>query len=201
MLVFPKKNLVFLSVPKTASTSYINGLQKHAAIVAKGPASVKHMNLQRFDKTLRPLLELNRPHPYETLAIIRHPLDWLSSWYRYRMRDTLDCGERSTAGITFDEFVTEYLKGAPATYANVGSQARFLKPAEGQPKVTHLFQYENQDRIKEFLRERICDDFELGFENVSPKIRVQISPDVEARLRKKCVDQFELWESAGPHKA
>lgn len=107
MLVFPKKNLVFLSVPKTASTSYINGLQKHAAIVAKGPASVKHMNLQRFDKTLRPLLELNRPHPYETLAIIRHPLDWLSSWYRYRMRDTLDCGERSTAGITFDEFVTE----------------------------------------------------------------------------------------------
>ena len=49
--------------------------------------------------------------------------------------------------------------------------------------MTHLFQYENQDRIKEFLRERICDDFELGFKNVSPKIRVQISPDVEARLR------------------
>ena len=199
--MFPKKNLVFLSVPKTGTTSYINALQRHAEIIVKSPSSVKHMNLMRFNKTLRPLLELNRPHPFETLAVIRHPLDWLSSWYRYRMRDTLDCGERSTAGITFDQFVNEYLKGEPAAYANVGSQARFLKPGGGQDGVTHLFQYENQDRIKEFIKERICENFELEFANVSPKIRVQISPEVEARLRKKCADQFELWESAGPHKA
>lgn len=200
MLVFSQKNLAFLSMPKTASTSYIHALSPYATITVKGPPNFKHMSLQKFDKVLRPVLEHNSQKTIETLAVIRHPLDWMSSWYRYRLRDSLDCSENSTAGITFDEFVEHYMRNNPPRFARVGNQSSFLKPAGDRPKITHLFQYEDQISLVEFLKNRLEKEFELPVTNVSPKIRVQISPETEKKFRRKCADQFELWENAGPHK-
>lgn len=89
MLVFIEKNLVFLSMPKTASTAFIAALTPYASMIIKSPPGVKHMNLRRFDNRLRPLIEKNQSVPIETLAVIRHPLDWLGSWYRYRQRNAI----------------------------------------------------------------------------------------------------------------
>ena len=164
-------------MPKTASTSYIHALSPYAIITIKGPPNFKHMSLQKFDKILRPVLERNSQKTIETLAVIRHPLDWMSSWYRYRLRDSLDCSENSTAGITFDEFVEHYMHNDPPRFARVGNQSSFLKPAGDRPKITHLFQYEDQISLVEFLKNRLEKEFELPVTNVSPKIRVQISPE------------------------
>ena len=200
MLVFSQKNLAFLSIPKTASTSYIHALSPYATITVKGPPNFKHMSLQKFDKVLRPVLEHNSQKTIETLAVIRHPLDWMSSWYRYRLRDSLDCSENSTAGITFDEFVEHYMRNDPPRFARVGNQSSFLKPAGDRPKITHLFQYEDQISLVEFLKNRLEKEFELPVTNVSPKIRVQISPETEKKSDANVRINLSFGKMQGPTK-
>lgn len=200
MLVFSQKNLAFLSMPKTASTSYIHALSPYATITVKGPPNFKHMSLQKFDKVLRPVLEHNSQKTIETLAVIRHPLDWMSSWYRYRLRDSLDCSENSTAGITFDEFVEHYMRNDPPRFARIGNQSSFLKPAGDRPKITHLFQYEDQISLVEFLKNRLEKEFELPVTNVSPKIRVQISPETEKNSDANVRINLSFGKMQGPTK-
>ena len=187
-------------MPKTASTSYIHALSPYATITVKGPPNFKHMSLQKFDKVLRPVLEHNSQKTIETLAVIRHPLDWMSSWYRYRLRDSLDCSENSTAGITFDEFVEHYMRNDPPRFARIGNQSSFLKPAGDRPKITHLFQYEDQISLVEFLKNRLEKEFELPVTNVSPKIRVQISPETEKKSDANVRINLSFGKMQGPTK-
>ena len=93
MLVFIEKNLVFLSMPKTA---FIAALTPYASMMIKSPSGIKHMSLRRFDNRIRPLLEKSQKEPLETMAVIRHPIDWLGSWYRYRQRDKIENTPNST---------------------------------------------------------------------------------------------------------
>ena len=134
------------------------------------------------------------------MAVIRHPLDWMSSWYRYRLRDSLDCSENSTAGITFDEFVENYMRNDPPRFARVGNQSSFLKPAGDRPKISHLFQYEDQISLVEFLKNRLEKEFELPVTNVSPKIRVQISPETEKKFRRNVRINLSFGKMQGPTK-
>ena len=187
-------------MPKTASTSYIHALSPYATITVKGPPNFKHMSLQKFDKVLRPVLEHNSQKTIETLAVIRHPLDWMSSWYRCRLRDSLDCSENSTAGITFDEFVEHYMRNDPPRFARIGNQSSFLKPAGDRPKITHLFQYEDQISLVEFLKNRLEKEFELPVTNVSPKIRVQISPETEKKSDANVRINLSFGKMQGPTK-
>lgn len=109
MMVFIEKNLVFLSMPKTASTAFIAALTPYASMMIKSPPGVKHMNLRRFDNRLRPVLEKSQKEPLETMAVIRHPIDWLGSSYRYRQRDKIENTPNSTKDVSFDTFVQAYM--------------------------------------------------------------------------------------------
>ena len=42
--------------------------------------------------------------------MIREPVSWLSSWYRYRLREEIAGRPNSTRGRSFDEFVAEWLE-------------------------------------------------------------------------------------------
>lgn len=132
----------------------------------------------------------------ETLAVIRHPLDWLSSWYRYRHREELIGQPNSTRNLSFDEFVLEFCKGTPASFAAVGSQAKFLTDTEDGPGVTHLFQYENQRGLIAFLENRPQRKIDLPLKNLSPKIDLSILPSTVSKLEKSRVEEFEMWENA-----
>jgi len=200
MLVFIEKNLVFLSMPKTASTAYIAALAPHASMLIKSPPGLKHMGIGRFNNRIRPLLEKHREIQLETLAVIRHPIDWLGSWYRYRQRDAVKNTPRSTCHISFDEFVLDYISQTPPEHAKVGDQAKFLQPAKATAAITHLFQYEDQSGLLKFLEARLKVKIKPKKRNVSPKKLLTLRPETEEKLRKKSRRQFEIWQRAGPHK-
>ena len=200
MLVFIEKNLVFLSMPKTASTAFIAALTPYASMIIKSPPGVKHMNLRRFDNRIRPLIEKNQSAPIETLAVIRHPLDWLGSWYRYRQRDAIKNTSNSTQDVSFDTFVQAYMRQTPTDFAKVGDQAKFLQPAKEFAPLTYLFQYEDQSGLKQFLEQRLEVTFKLENRNVSPKKNLVLHPEIEEQLRKKYQRQFNIWQNAGPHR-
>lgn len=195
MLVFWKEKLVLLAVPKTGTTSIEKALAPHADMAILNPPGLKHTPVAKFERFLQPYFASVGRQEFESVAIVRNPVDWLGSWYRYRSRPYLDGKPNSTKGISFDEFVLEVLKEDSASFARIGSQRRFLTNREGQIGATHLFRYENLEPYVRLLEERLNRKIELGQENVSPKFDIALSQDVEAKLRNNWTAEFELWDS------
>ncbi|WP_333714443.1 gamma-glutamyl kinase [Yoonia sp.] len=196
MLVFWRENLVLLSIPKTGSTALEGALAPRASLVLRDPPEIKHAPCYRYKRFLKPLFKQVGEKELELMAVVRNPIDWLGSWYRYRTRADLIGQPNSTAGVSFDDFVLEYCKGTPAAFANVGSQARFLTINDGEIGAQHLFQYEQWDKVIAYLQGRLDVQITLKDKNVSPKMDLALSPDVETRLRDKRAAEFAVWDLA-----
>lgn len=196
MLIFWKARLVLLAVPKTGTTALEGALAPRADLVFRNPPDLKHVPLYRFRRLVEPVLKVAGGEGFETVAVVREPVSWLGSWYRYRLRPDLAGTPNSTADLSFDDFVKEYCRANPAPAAHVGSQAKFVEDAQSGQGITHLFRYEDQGRLLEFLTNRLGDLPPLPRRNVSPLAEIHLSPGVEKRLRMKRAAEFELWERA-----
>ena len=197
MLVFWKEKLVFLSVPKTGTTAYEMALAPHASMVILDPPELKHAPVYRYNRFFRPMFEKACKAELETFAVMREPISWLGSWYRYRCRPFMLGKPNSTHDISFDAFVDAYAESKTPGFANVGSQAKFLEPRPNGTCVTHLFRYENQPRLISFLESRLSLHLDLSRENVSPVMDLTLSKATAQKLRQKCAAEFELWNSIG----
>jgi hypothetical protein len=195
MLVFYKDRLVILSVPKTGTTALQSALGDRADMVISGPPELKHAPLYRYDRFIRPMYEKVCDTTLDTLAVIREPVSWLGSWYRYRQRPFLDGKANSTANVTFDEFVDAYARGTQPGFATVGSQARFVAPRPQGAPVTHLFRYEDPETLFDFLESRIGIRPAPRRENVSPGRDLDLSDRTRDKLRRKCPEEFALYDS------
>lgn len=198
MLVFSKARLVFLSVPKTGSTAYQAALAPHAAMVVSDPPELKHAPVFRYNRFFRPALEKFIGAPLDVLAVMREPVDWLGSWYRYRRRPFMKGQRKSTHDMSFDAFVDAYTRGEKPPFANVGSQAKFLEPQKNGTSVTHLFRYEDQAGLQSFLEDRLGVKIGLVRENVSPPMALDLSDATQSKLRRKCPQDFAIYDSIRP---
>jgi hypothetical protein len=197
MLVFWKARLVFLAVPKTGTSAYEAALGPTAAMSVLDPPELKHAPVYRYNRFFRPMFEKMGADNMELLAVIREPVSWLGSWYSYRQRGFLEGKPTSTRGMSFDDFCNDYARGDRPPYANVGSQAKFIEPRPNGVSVDHLYKYENQAGLITFLEERLDMKIDLPRENVSPRRGdLTLSADTEAKLRRKCADDFEVWDRA-----
>lgn len=195
MLVFWKERLVFLAVPKTGTEAYEAALAPHAGLVVTDPPELKHAPVYRYNRFFRPMYERVMGEELELMAVIREPISWLGSWYRYRRRPFMKGRPGSTHEVDFDTFVQGWMMGDRPAYANVGSQSKFVEPRPNGCKVAHFFRYENRARLDAFLAERLGREIEVPEINVSPRETLDLSDKTEARLRRKCAAEFELWES------
>jgi len=194
MMIFWEAGLTMLAVPKTGTQAYAAMLADTADMVMRHPPRMKHMTAQRFQRRFRPLLPPRDGAPMVTIAVIREPLDWLGSWYRYRGRPALDGHRNSTSGISFDEFVLAYVSARPPAHAAVGSQFRFVSDDAGKILVDHLFDYADQVRLRSFLSERLGHEVSTPPpRNVSPEAELVLSAQTEQRLRRHCEADFGLY--------
>jgi len=194
MLVFWKKKLVVLAVPKTGTTALETALLPHADSAILNPLQMKHVPVQGYRNRLAGFFEQRGQRPMELMAVIREPLDWLGSWYRYRGRDAIAGGEKSTKGMSFDRFVEAWLEEDPPEFARVGRQSRFVSTGKGEIGIDHLFAYERLDLAVGFLENRLSVSLDLPQRNVSPRADLSLSPDLAARLRHEAARDFEIWE-------
>ena len=195
MLVFYKERLAFLSVPKTGTTAYEAALAPRADLVISEPPMLKHAPVYRYNRFIRPLYKNVCDVEMELMAVMREPISWLGSWYRFRARPFMDGKPNSTKGISFDEFVLAYMKGDKPGFADVGSQANFMKTQPNGIGITHHFRYEDQPRLQAFLQDRLGVSLELTRENVSPQMELNLSSEVEKRFRRKFAEEFDLYAS------
>ncbi|MEQ6248012.1 gamma-glutamyl kinase [Sulfitobacter sp. HNIBRBA3233] len=195
MLVFFKERLAFLSVPKTGTTAYHSALAARADLAISDPPLLKHAPVYRYNRFIRPMYLNVCDAEMELMAVMREPVSWLGSWYRYRSRPFMKDKPNSTHEVSFDEFVLAYMKGKRPGFAEVGSQLKFLERQPNGTGVTHLFRYEDQARLTAFLETRLGIELTLERENVSPPMDLALSPEVRERFQRKFADEFALYDS------
>lgn len=195
MMIFFKERLVLLSVPKTGTTALQDALRSRADLVISDPPELKHAPVYRYNRWIRPMFEKVCGAELEIAAVMREPVSWLGSWYRYRQRAALDGRPNSTKDVSFNAFLRAYCKGKPPAFASVGSQSKFLTAQPNGCKVSHLFRYEDQAALKHFLEHRLEMEIQLERKNISPPAEISLSPDTEAHLRRKRPAEFALYES------
>lgn len=197
MLVFSEARLVFLAMPKTGSTAYESALAPHAALVVRDPPEIKHAPVFRYSRYFRPMIERFVAADVDVLAVMREPISWLGSWYRYRQRPALAGRPTSTQGISFDDFVSAFCANDPPEFARVGTQSKFLEPQRNGTRVTHLFRYEDQPGLIRFLETRLGMRLDLRVMNRSPDLPTPLSAATENRLRRRFPADFALWDGIG----
>ena len=194
MLVFWKAKLVLLAVPKTGSTALEAAFQPFADGAFIHPPRLKHMPVRRYRRKMAGLLEQDGD-AFELMAIMREPLDWLSSWYRYRSRPALEGQAKSTADVDFAGFVEAWLEDDAPDYARIGRQSRFLSGEDGTLGVDHLFRHDRMEEALGFLGDRVGATPKLGQRNVSPGEAVTDLPKRTLRkLHREAPEEFALWE-------
>ena len=92
MLIGVKKRFVFVANSKTASTSIEFALAPHAEIMRGGTPASKHIPLTDIRKEYHFLFD-RAQYPFESFfrfGVMRDPLDWIKSWYRYRRGNAVE---------------------------------------------------------------------------------------------------------------
>ena len=136
-----------------------------------GFTQVRHTNVTQYRRYLEPYLaEVAPDATVETVALVREPISWLHSWYRFRARSELRVQKHvnSTSHVSFEEFLAAYLAEPQPEFARVGSQADFLLDENGRQGVDHLFTYENVEGLVDWFAHRIGIPLSLRAINVSP---------------------------------
>lgn len=191
MLVFWEPRLVFLATPKTGSTAIATALESLAAVSIQRPPLLKHTTVHRYRRFIGPYLEASSKDRFTVVALMREPTDWLGSWYRFRQREETEAG-KSTRGMSFDAFVQAWCADPRPDFADVGSQAKFLRPRQGVG-VDRLFRYEEIDSFVDFLEDRLGCEITLPRVNVSPPGSTELSGGTAARLREVAAEDFALY--------
>ncbi len=102
MLISTQEHFVFIANSKTASTSIEQILAPHADVVMAGTAQRKHMPLRAALAECEPFASGADPARYFKFGVMRDPLDWIGSWFRYRRGNRVD--EPLPRHMSFAEF-------------------------------------------------------------------------------------------------
>ena len=71
-----------------------------ASLSIQDPPELKHATFIRYNRFIRPMYDIVCSTQLDTMAVIREPISWMRSWYRYRQRPFLNGKPASTQGIS-----------------------------------------------------------------------------------------------------
>lgn len=193
MLIFWERRLVFLATPKAGSTAVEAALEALANVAVQRPAALKHADLRTYRRHIEPWLQSATGDRFTTAALMREPIDWLRSWYRFRLRDDFDDPGHAMAGMSFAEFAGIYADPGSASVADIEAQADFL--TDGEDRVDRIFRYEDMETFTHFLEDRLDCAINLPRVNVPPAVDVSLAPEQEAALREAMARDVRLYAS------
>lgn len=203
MIAAPQLGLVFLAMTKCASTAIEDELFEYSQLVTRKNPSLKHMHYRGFQRFIAPMLR-RHGHPrdsYEVVCVMREPISWLHSWWRYRGRPQLAnaAGPRRrnyTGDISFEQFVQAYIAQNETYATSVGRQANFVRgPNDQIVGVDRLFRYEELDSFVDYASERVGRPLRLEKVNVSPKTRLKLPRSTRRELQEFLATEYYIYET------
>jgi hypothetical protein len=202
VLLVPAKGFVFLAATKCGSTSIEAAFMTHAQVILQSPPNIKHTTYAGFQRFLQPYLaSAGFPREsYEVVCAFREPIDWLSSWWRYRSRANLANPANPRHGnytgeMSFERFARAYMAGNER-FARVGRQSRFVRPPQGEAEVDRIFRYDRLDLLIDYLCEKVGERVEVGIANASPERTFSLSEECEAELREFLAPEYRIYGGA-----
>ncbi|MBA8802933.1 hypothetical protein FB382_001224 [Nocardioides ginsengisegetis] len=195
MMAMAQAGFVFLSMTKTGSTTIQREFERHAQLVASKPPPMKHMTARFFEASIAPVLTHYgfARESYETVAMVREPVDWAASWWRYRARPGTEGRRTYTGDMGFDEFADRICTGE----VYLGSSAKFVSSLEGEVLVDRIYRYEHLDRAAAWMADKLGVKVpELASANVSPERAAAIDPATRAKLEAHYAADLEVYRSA-----
>ncbi len=196
MLAAPKHGFVVLAVPKSGSTALEAAFAKHAQLVTSGPPSLKHVTAREFEERFVPLLADHgyARSDYEVTALLREPVSWLASWWRYRSRPGI-AGKRTYVGdLGFDEFVGRVVSGE----IRLRPQTDYVTGEDGRLAVDRLWRYDDLQTAFEWMRAQVGKKkVRLPQRNVSPPREHEVSASTRALIEEAYAADLTLYRSIG----
>jgi len=194
MMAMAHKGFAFLSMTKTGSTSIEATFSRYAQITTRRPPPMKHMRAATFNRYIVPILE-SYGYPrssYELVCIVREPVDWVASWYRYRSREAAQKSSGYTGDMTFEEFVGKLLDEE----VSLGSATQFVS-ARGKRLVDRMYRYEHLGDAVEWMAGKLeIDTPTLKRVNTSPDRDLAVPASLRARLEERYAKDVALYEAA-----
>jgi hypothetical protein len=179
------------------STATHEAFRNLADIVVTDPTEMRHMSLEYWWRIMGRRLARRAGSPLKTVAVIRDPVDWLGSWYRYRSRADIPDPVRSTRGLEFDEFVGDYLSDMPSPMtADISDPIRFFCNSAGDIAVDHIFAYENWATFQGFMVKTVGDPGAVSERNVSPARETALSSPLRRRIEARLAPAIRLHRMA-----
>jgi hypothetical protein len=202
VLLAPGKGFVFLATTKSGSTSIETAFMRHSQMILQKPPAIKHTTYAGFQRFLQPFLN-SKGFPresYEVVCVFREPIDWLSSWWRYRSREKLanptdPKHPNYTGEVSFEHFARAYMEGSQR-FAKVGRPSRFVRPRSGQAEMDRIFRYDRLDLLVDFLCEKVGEEVEVGSANTSPERSFSLSDECQIELREFFAPEYLIYERA-----
>jgi hypothetical protein len=200
MLILDEARLVVLEMPKTASQALRRALQRHVRELSD---EQRHGGYRAFKRHLYPTLAKEWDGLVETCCVVREPLAWVRSWYRYRQREDIVGTEKSTAEIDFNDYIEAMLSDDPPPYVQKGRQALFTVWNGKKTRVDHVFDYERLDRLLAFLGGRLGTQLRLPRRNRSKgPMPGPLPAQLQARFAEAYDEDYALYHAvqrAGGH--
>lgn len=206
MLIFWDARLVVLSQQKTGTSALIHALSSRADMFIKQPSELRHMSYAEFCAYICPMLlkkvGVGR-ESFEVISVMREPLNWVGSWYRFRARGQLadpshpKHGEY-TGAMSFDQFVWDVCarrtNKTPA-HAAISTPLGVAVSPEGFLEVDRLFPYEDMSGLYAVLEEKTGKPLKTHPVNVSPTMELPLSNEPRLALQKLYQNEIELHAS------
>ncbi|AUH32135.1 sulfotransferase family 2 domain-containing protein [Paracoccus tegillarcae] len=193
MLIFWEPRLVFLATPKAGSTAIEAALEPLAAVAMQRPAALKHVDKATLDAHVLPWLESAAGSTFTTVALMREPVEWLRSWYRFKLRDDHEDPEHRMEGVSFAQFAHDYASPDGPQHLNLVPQHRFLS-SQGRT-VDRIFRYEEMQNFVDFLEDQLDCAISLPRLNVPPTVDVDLAGPDEQALRQAMAADIALYET------
>lgn len=203
MYISTKFEFAFLCLPKCASTSIEAAIAPFCNIMFTGQPSLKHINVKAYDRYIAPLHN-NRVQggKLESFCIMREPLNWINSWYRYLSREELanpqhPQHQKYTGNMSYEEFIEAYLSsGKRPSYANISRPHEFVINATGKIGIDRIFPLEKIDKIEEFLSNKLRNPVALPKKNISPKGSAPLNQELKRKLQNHFKKDIEVHNFA-----
>ncbi len=196
MMAMAHAGFAFLAMTKTGSTALEAAFYDHAQLTARRPPPMKHVSARSFDRLFVPVLaKYGFPREsYEVACIVREPVDWVLSWYRYRSRVGARTNPTYTGDLSFDAFADQVLSGEVV----LGTTHRFVHDGRGDRMlVDRMYRYDNLAGAAAWMSDCLGIAVpDIPTVNTSPERDVTVTPVTRRRLEEHFAADVTLYEAA-----
>jgi hypothetical protein len=196
MLIGVYKRFVFVANTKAASTSIEAALLNHSEIARHGTPERKHVRLGEALGIYHFLFgqEKFAPARFFVFGVMRDPLDWIHSWYRYRRGN--DIAAPLPAGMDFAAFWAAQDWNIRRADGSKYLQRDMFTGRDGAIAADVIIPYDRLDAMFPEICALLGVPGGLPRRNVSRLVQpLDIAPALAAEMRDFYAEDYALWES------